>query len=141
MHEIYVKGAEYGARHRFGVYAEDWLRDAGVVKFDHKLIDREVCQGHVDAAPGDKGQIVVGGCASTGRNEDLLILITDDSNRTVGYGVTGAGPDIAKLIHGAPADSGWLAIATVNHGPLSAYAYVLGLLPVAMTHDSGVRPL
>jgi hypothetical protein len=127
MHEIYMKDAEYGARHRIGVYAEDWLRDAGVVKFDPKLVDRDVCQGHVDATSGDKGKIVVGGWASAGHREDLLILITDDQNQTIGYGVTGqARPDVAKLIHGAPADSGWTAIATVDHGPLSAYAYVLG---------------
>ncbi|WP_322103460.1 hypothetical protein [Paraburkholderia sp. J41] len=128
-HDRFIDKANFAAAAGIGPYGRGWLHDAGVVKFDSKLVDASLCLGLVEASEPDAAGLAVYGWAVPTHDADTstLIVLVDSSGRTVGYGVTGATrTDIAKSVKGAPTDSGWTGFAKKVDGPLSAYAYTAG---------------
>jgi hypothetical protein len=124
MHDRYVENATVAAEHKIGAYGKGWLHYAGMVKFDPDRTDTASCEGHLEATSGPSGNIVVSGWASMGSAADLLIVIVDSADKTVGYGNTGyERRDVAEAVKGTPRDAGWMGFANVAKGPISAYVY------------------
>ncbi|WP_281663876.1 hypothetical protein [Paraburkholderia fungorum] len=124
MHDRYVENATFAAEHKIGAYGKGWLHDAGMIKFDPDRTDSASCEGHLEATSGPSGNIAVSGWAAIGSAADLLIVIVDSADKTVGYGVTGyERRDVAEAVKGAPRDAGWMGFANVAKGPISAYVY------------------
>lgn len=127
MHDLLIKNAQYGEEHRVGIYNAEWLSNAGKVEFDPALTDASRCIGHFEATSASSGKITASGWATDGQQSDLLILLVDSANRTVGYGVTGLErPDVADAVSAAPRDAGWMGLADIDRGPIFAYVYTQG---------------
>lgn len=118
--------AQYAADTNFGPYASGWLHDAGLVKFDPAKVVPG-CQGSLDRIDSAPTSLTISGWAQTPHKRDELIVLTDASGATIGYGVTGqARPDVERAMLGAGANTGWIGFAKRTTGPVSAYAYTRG---------------
>lgn len=109
-----------------GVYGSDWWPQVGTVRYRAAARNDRICSGSVDSLspPGQKLG-AQGWVKSSPPSADVLIVLTDKNDETVGYGISGQSrPDVAKVVPGARRDAGWIAIATEQ--PVSAYAYVDG---------------
>jgi hypothetical protein len=127
-HERFIDMANYAAARDLGVYAEPWLRDAGVLKYDPARRNDSLCKGFLDTVSEDKNGLVATGWATAPTQRgDMLVVLTGTGDRTVGYGVVGKPrPDVAKALPGARADAGWIAFALPEGQPLTAYAVAGG---------------
>ena len=110
----------------FGVYGSPWWSQVGVVRYREDARDDTRCAGRVDMlVPEGPDRGAQGWVTVAPASADVLIVLTDDSGTTVGYGVSGAArPDVARAVPGARRDSGWRAVADAR--PAHAYAYVDG---------------
>lgn len=121
--------ADFAAADNIGPYGRGWLHDAGIVKFDPMLVNAGLCEGFIESQSADTMGLIAHGWAVARRFKEpsLLIVLVDANGQTLGYGVTGqARADVARSIHGAPDDSGWIGFAKTGVQPLHAYAYVGG---------------
>ncbi|MFT4505385.1 hypothetical protein [Caballeronia sp. 15711] len=126
IHSRFVRNANLAADLKLGIYGQPWLHDAGLVKFDSTLGDDGMCRGYIDTVKPNALGATVGGWAVADQSKDLLIVLTDDTGKTVGYGVTGARrSDVTALIPSAPATSGWVGFASQSTS-LRAYVYSAG---------------
>ncbi|MGF6525836.1 acyltransferase family protein [Variovorax sp. PvP013] len=109
-----------------GVYGTHWWPQVGVVRYDASARDDRRCSGSVDMLVATGPQRGARGWVTTSPpSADVLIVLTDQSDETVGYGISGqARPDVTRAVPGARHDSGWIAIAEAP--PARAYAYVEG---------------
>ncbi len=109
-----------------GVYGSAWWRQVGTVRYREAARDDRICSGSVDAlSPPGQAPNAQGWVNTTPPSADVLIVLTDEKNETVGYGITGQSRrDVAKAVPGARRDAGWKGIATAT--PVNAYAYLDG---------------
>lgn len=109
-----------------GVQGSLWWPQVGVVRYSASARDDRLCSGSVDRLVAAGPQRGARGWVTTSPpSADVLIVLTDQADRTVGYGISGqARPDVARAVPGARRDSGWIAIAEAS--PAHAYAYVDG---------------
>jgi hypothetical protein len=128
LHSRFEQKVHEASEHKLGVYSQQWLIDAGTLKYNPGLRNDALCRGHLNTVTEDSVGMRLAGWATGGSDRDgTLIVIVDSAGNTVGYGVTGqARPDVVRAIPGAPADAGWVAFAKRVEGPLMAYAYVEG---------------
>ncbi|WP_434113412.1 hypothetical protein [Paraburkholderia caffeinilytica] len=123
-HDRFLNQADFASAMNIGPYASGWLHDAGVVKYDPALRNDALCVGFLDGAGADEIGRTARGWAIATRfaQPETLVVLVDESNQTVGYGVTGMSrPDVKDKL-----DSGWLGFAKRGSGQLQAYAYVGG---------------
>jgi hypothetical protein len=126
IHSRFTSNAIKAAALHLGIYNRPWLRDAGQVRFDPTHIKQEMCAGAIDIVKPDSQGSTVSGWAVGPVPKDLLIVLTDQSGNTVGYGVTGGQrPDVTALIPTAPSASGWVGFSS-KRGALKAYVYSNG---------------
>lgn len=126
-HDHFSDLATFAERNHVALYGKGWLRDAGEIQYDATKRDDSVCQGSFDSIGSDKtGPILKGWAVSKPvSREDILVVLADDSGKTVGYGVTGAvRPDVAESIPGKPRKAGWTAFSSQPVATVAAYAYV-----------------
>jgi hypothetical protein len=128
LHSRFEQKAHLAIDHKLGVYSQQWLIDAGTLKYDPNVRNDSLCRGQLNTVTGDSVGMRLAGWATGGSDRDgTIIVIVDSAANTVGYGVTGqARPDVVKAIPGAPPDAGWVAFAKRVESPLTAYAYVHG---------------
>ena len=123
-HDRFLNQADFAAAMDIGPYASGWLHDAGVVKYDPALRDDALCVGFLDGSGTDEIGRTARGWAIATRfaQPETLVVLVDEGNQTVGYGVTGMSrPDVKDK-----PDAGWLGFARRGSGQLQAYAYVGG---------------
>ena len=126
FHSRYIDNANFAAAQNIGPYGRGWLHDAGIVKYDPAKRDDLLCLGALEPVHADASGTAAGGWMIDHGAGSSLIVLTDDSGQTVGYGVTGASrPDVRRAVPGAPSNAGWKGFAHYA-GNLSAYAYVDG---------------
>ncbi|CAN7433799.1 acyltransferase [Paraburkholderia hospita] len=128
-HDHFSDLATFAERNHVALYGKGWLRDAGEVQYIASKHDDSICQGSFDSIGADKVGAVLKGWAVTkpASAKDILIVLADDSGKTVGYGVTGeVRTDVAASVAGKPRKAGWTAFATHPVSNPSAYAYVSG---------------
>jgi peptidoglycan/LPS O-acetylase OafA/YrhL len=133
--------ATFAERHHVALYKKGWLRDAGEVQYTPSKRDDSICQGSFDSVSSDGVGTRVKGWASTkAQKKDILIVLTDVSGSTVGYGVTGqVRQDVQNLIPGVGRYAGWTGFIESGHTPAYAYAYAYSggafcRLPSAFNH-------
>ena len=128
LHSRFVQRVRYASEHKLGVYSQQWLIDAGTLKYNPNLRRDASCRGYLDTVTEDNIGMRLAGWATGGSDRDgTIIVITDSAGNTVGYGVTGqARPDVVKAVPGAPADSGWVGFAKRVEGRPTAYAFIEG---------------
>ncbi|MGI4779427.1 MAG: hypothetical protein ACRYGA_15155 [Janthinobacterium lividum] len=109
-----------------GVYGSPWWSQVGTLRYRDSARDDALCSGRVDVlVPSGPGRGAQGWVKVMPPSPDVLIVLTDDSGETVGYGISGAArPDVARSVPGARRDAGWRAVASGR--PSNAYAYVDG---------------
>ncbi|WP_176956878.1 hypothetical protein [Paraburkholderia caribensis] len=128
-HDHFSDLATFAERNRVALYGKGWLRDAGEVQYDASKRDDSICQGSFDAIGADKiGPVLRGwAVARPVSKKEILVVLADESGKTVGYGVTGTRrPDVADSVPGKPRKAGWTAFATQPVSNASAYAYISG---------------
>lgn len=119
-----IEQATYAAQKNLGPYKTGWLHDAGIVKYDPSLRDDARCVGFLDGTGTDEiGRTARGWAIATQfAQPETLVVLVDEGNQTVGYGVTGMSrPDVKDK-----PDAGWIGFAKQGNGPMQAYAYVGG---------------
>lgn len=81
-----------------GVYGSSWWSQVGTLRYRDAARDDTLCSGRVDVlVPSDPERGAQGWVTVTPPSADVLIVLTDDSGETVGYGVSGQRrPDVAK---------------------------------------------
>ncbi|QGZ60816.1 hypothetical protein [Paraburkholderia acidisoli] len=121
----FVDYTKWAAAHRFGIFSQAWLQDAGVVRFDPQKLATD-CVGHFDRSTTDAdGVQVASGWVLAKR--DTLIVLTDGSGKTVGYGLVGRKrPDVAAIMKGSGSESGWIGFARPGAHGLQAFVYRTG---------------
>ncbi|SDQ32690.1 hypothetical protein SAMN05443245_0929 [Paraburkholderia fungorum] len=128
MHTLYMEFTRYASTENIGPYSAGWLHDAGVVRYDPLRRDDSLCSGTFESAiQAESGHQVFGWVApKKSRQDAVLVVVTDSSGRTIGYGVSGMSrADVAQHIAGAPLDAGWSGFTgKADFGP--AYAYLDG---------------
>lgn len=120
--------ATYAEKNHVALYGNGWLKDAGEVSFEQGKRDDSVCRGVIDSVSRDAtGPVARGWLTTDTRQPDVLIVLTDTTGKTVGYGLTGAArPDVSAAVPGASANAGWTGFVLQTASPLNAYGYVSG---------------
>ncbi|WP_321912940.1 hypothetical protein [Paraburkholderia sp. J11-2] len=114
----------YASTHHIGYYSQQWLRDAGQVKFDPAKVESGWCTGMFENAKNDGEGIIAGGWAASRAGSDALIVLTASDGETIGYGVTGMRrDDVRQAVPGSPKLPGWVAFAKAGTSPADAYVY------------------
>lgn len=128
LHTLYMQFTDFANVEQIGPYSTGWLHDAGIVKYDPSLRDDSLCDGAFERAiKAESGYQVFGWVAPKKYGRDAtLVVVTDSSGRTIGYGVSGMSrADVAQNIKGARLDSGWSGFTRgADFG--AAYAYLGG---------------
>jgi hypothetical protein len=118
--------AKYAKDTHFGPYASGWLHDAGQIKFSSSQADNSLCGGYFDELKRDPAGMVATGWVVTKhqRTDPALILLVDDKDQAVGYGVSGIPrPDVKRVLR-TSVNAGWTSFALSDTEPVAAYAYV-----------------
>ncbi|PYE21319.1 hypothetical protein C7410_115162 [Paraburkholderia silvatlantica] len=109
----------YASTHHIAIYGEQWLRDAGQVKFDPAKLEAGWCNGTLETAKDGSAS----GWVASPEGDNALIVLTDDADRTIGYGVTGIPrEDVRSAVPGAPGLPGWQGIAAEKAARAYVYA-------------------
>ncbi|WP_031362317.1 hypothetical protein [Caballeronia sordidicola] len=117
--------AKYAEDVHFGPYASGWLHDAGHVRFSPSQVDNSVCRGYFDDLKHDPAGTIATGWVVTKhqRTDPVLILLVDNKDQTVGYGVSGMPrPDVKHALR-TSVNAGWTSFALADTEPVAAYAY------------------
>ena len=136
--DIVVPLMNYADQQGFSVYGRDWVRSIGTLRFDRQRIDAGACKGSLDAAKEVDGAWLLNGWAfDAGNQHAKLIVLTDASDATVGYGVLGEiRPDVAQAVPGASHWTGWRGYVVKADGGVSAWLYTRGrFCPLASNID------
>ncbi len=122
--------ARHAADTGFGPYASGWLHDAGMVKYDPAKVDDVLCTGSFDMVRRLPTGIEASGWVVLKEQEPhrdrVLVLLTDASSATVGYGVSGAVREDVDTFYGYGRHTGWAALVYPGTVPTQAYAYTNG---------------
>ena len=128
-HRHFSDLATYAEKNNVALYGKGWLKDAGELTYDPAKRNDALCLGAFDSVGADEVGPVLKGWATENpvRSTEMLIVIADESGRTIGYGVTGeARPDVTGAIRGNPKNAGWTGFTTQPAQNASAYAYISG---------------
>jgi hypothetical protein len=128
-HQILINYIKEANDYQIGLWGSGWLHDAGLVRFDPTNVAEDQCVGYVDSIGSDSVGRIASGWVISKKNAQspILVLLVDEDNRTVGYGVTGAlRPDVHGRVENAPTDAGWVGFAAPDAKVLHPYALVGG---------------
>ncbi|WP_045761015.1 hypothetical protein [Xanthomonas albilineans] len=125
---LVVSLMNYADKNRFSVYSQDWVRQIGTLKFARDRVDNTVCKGSLDDTKEvDGGWLLNGWALALADHTAKLVVLSDQDDATVGYGVLGEDrPDVAQSVAGASDKTGWRGYVFNAHGSVSAWLYTQG---------------
>ncbi|WP_423169653.1 hypothetical protein [Stenotrophomonas maltophilia] len=136
--DVVVPLMNYADKEGLSVYGREWVRSIGTLKFTRTRVDAEACRGSFDTAKAIDGAWLLNGWAFDENNSQAkLIVLTDESDATVGYGVLGeVRPDVAQAIPHSSNWTGWRGYVLSANGGVSAWLYTRGrFCPLASNTD------
>ncbi|PNE55135.1 hypothetical protein A8H39_04315 [Paraburkholderia fungorum] len=143
MHAELRDLATYSNMHALSVFGHSLLSEVGQVHFSQASAVSRSCKGSLDSIVVAGSVRRLGGWVSFPQvRKAILIVLVDEQNDTVGYGVSGdLRPDVDRVVPGVEQNSGWVGYVRGGHGAVRAYAFRDGIFcPLATVANVQTGP-